>query len=418
VYELDAASLRSARTAASTPPPRVTAVVWYLGFVSFFTDISSEMVSSVLPIYLLVQLQLSPLQFGIVDGLYQGVGAIARLASGFVSDRWGRHKIVAAIGYGISAVCKLGLLAVGSAPAALATLISIDRTGKGLRTAPRDALISLNTRDSDLGAAFGVHRALDAAGVVVGPLLAYLILRATPGRFDAIFVVSFAAAIIGLGVLLLLVDDVHGAASPGSRKLLSDFRALTRHRGFISILVTGVMLNVAVMSDAFLYLMLLRRSGMDTATLPLLFMGTACAYLALAVPFGRLADRAGRARVFVGGYAIVAGIYGAALVVDLGTPGLIACLVIHGAYYAATDGVLAALASSVVPAGLRASGLASVGTATSVAKLGGSILLGALWSWAGPSAVLGFGCVATLAVLALAYAPLTRADGSHSGANA
>lgn len=145
-----------------------------LGLVSCFTDISSEMVSSILPIYLLVELQLSPLQFGLVDGLYQGVTAIARLGSGVVADRWHRYKAVAVAGYAMSAVCKLGLLAVGHAPAGLATVIAVDRTGKGLRTAPRDAMISLSARGGDMAAAFGVHRALDTIGVVVGPLLAYL----------------------------------------------------------------------------------------------------------------------------------------------------------------------------------------------------------------------------------------------------
>jgi nitrate/nitrite transporter NarK len=153
VYPLDVGSLRSllaARVRGVSARPVIVRTVWLLGLVSCFTDISSEMVSSILPAYLFVHLQLSPVQFGLVDGLYQGVTAIARLASGVVADRWRGYKLVAAVGYGLSAVCKLGLLASGSAWSVFATILSIDRVGKGIRTAPRDALISLATRPQDL----------------------------------------------------------------------------------------------------------------------------------------------------------------------------------------------------------------------------------------------------------------------------
>ena len=141
--------------------PRVNRNVVGLGFTSLFTDISSEMVSSVLPMYLMLFLRLSPLQFGLVDGLYQGVGALVKIGFGFAADRLARHKEVAFLGYALSAVCKVGLLAVGSAWGLLSAVVIADRTGKGIRTAPRDALISLSTPASELGMAFGVHSALD-----------------------------------------------------------------------------------------------------------------------------------------------------------------------------------------------------------------------------------------------------------------
>jgi len=126
--------------------PRVSRTVVLLGVVSMLTDISSEMVAAVLPLYLVYSLGFTPLQYGVVDGLYQGASALVRLASGFTGDRLRRHKEVATTGYGLSAVCKLGLLAVGSAWGAVGAIILLDRTGKGIRTAPRDALISLNSR--------------------------------------------------------------------------------------------------------------------------------------------------------------------------------------------------------------------------------------------------------------------------------
>src|SRR5712692_3744431 len=186
------------------PAPRrsrrlgVSRNVLFLGLTSLVTDISSEMVSTVLPLYLVFYLRFTPLEFGIVDGLYQGGGAIARVAGGLLADRWRRHKEVAAAGYALSAACKLGLLAAGSGPGALGAIVLLDRMGKGLRTAPRDALISLSSKRGELATAFGVHRALDTGGALLGPLVAFGLLALVPGAFDAVFVASFCAAVVGL----------------------------------------------------------------------------------------------------------------------------------------------------------------------------------------------------------------------------
>jgi len=410
MYQVDVASIRTAALARGRARARIPHTVWLLGAVSCLTDISSEMVSSVLPLFLLVQLQYSPVAFGVMDGLYQGVSALARLASGIVADRWQRYKALAAAGYGLSAICKLGLLACSSAPAALAAVISIDRTGKGIRTAPRDALISLSTDESELGAAFGVHRALDTAGVVIGPLAAFLILSAAPNAYDAVFVASFGVAVVGLSVLWLFVNEHTGARIADVRASLRDTLALARDRRFAHILVAGTLLSVTVMSDAFLYLMIQRRMSGASEHLPLFYIGTACAFLALAAPVGRLADRIGRARVFLAGHVVVIAVYAAAVGFQFGTPGIIVCLALHGAYYAATDGVLPALTSAIVPEDRRASGLAAVATGTSLAKLFGSIALGVLWAWKGTAAVLIFGLVGTSVALAWAATVLPALD--------
>ena len=186
---------------------RVSRNVVLLGLTSMFTDISSEMVATILPLYLVFGLGLSPLQFGVADGLYQGVTAFVRLGGGFVADRWRRYKEVAVFGYALSAVCKLGLVAVGSAWTALTAVLVLDRSGKGIRTAPRDAMISLSSEREDLGTAFGVHRALDTAGAMLGPLVAFGLLALVPRAFDAVFVVSFCVAMIGLGLLVLFVKN-------------------------------------------------------------------------------------------------------------------------------------------------------------------------------------------------------------------
>lgn len=217
-------------------------------------------------------------------------------------------------------------------------------------------------------------------------------------------------AVIGLGILVLLVNDTGRGRVQQAVTSVRDMLALGRNRQLGTVLVTAALLGVTVMSDAFLYLMLQRRSGMEPETLPLLFIGTSCAFLILAVPCGRLADRIGRSHVFLGGHAIVIALYAVALFAPLNVWIVVVCLALHGLYYATTDGVLAALASSMVPPEVRASGLATVATASSLARLVGSVLLGALWTWRGPGAVLAFGLTATSVVLLWAVVMLPRAE--------
>ena len=231
--------------------PRVSRNVLGLGLTSLFTDISSEMVSAVLPLYFISILRMTPLQFGVVDGLYQGVSALVRLAGGLAADRSRRYKEVAALGYGLSAFCKLGLLAAGGLWTLLAALMVVDRTGKGIRTAPRDALISLSSRPEQLGTAFGVHRAMDTAGAMIGPIIAFALLSLAPMAFDAVFVTSFCFALIGLGVLLLFVQNRHGhaeapadepAVEPVSLRSALELLAAPRFRGLV---IAGTLLGLA-----------------------------------------------------------------------------------------------------------------------------------------------------------------------------
>jgi MFS family permease len=375
----------------------VARTVWLLGLVSCFTDISAEMVSSILPVYLFVHLQLSAVQFGVIDGLYQGVTAFARLASGIVADRWRQYKLVATLGYGLSAVCKLGLLATGNAWSAVAAVVSADRLGKGIRTAPRDALISLSTRPADLASAFGVHRALDTVGVLAGPLLAFWILSAMPSRFDAIFVVSFAIALIGIAVLVLLVDDRQDV--DGAPRLTVDLLDLLRNRPFVTIASVAALTSFVVVSDAFLYLLIQWNRGSGAESIPLLYAGTATAYLVLAAPLGRVADRIGRVPVFVMGLACMVLVYAGVASLDIQLWTLPLFLLLHGAFYASTDGVIAALASGSTPVLVRASGLAALNTATSLTRLAGSVIVGVVWSWRGPGTVVTLALAATMAAL-------------------
>jgi MFS family permease len=363
---------------------RVSHNVLFLGFTSLFTDVSSEMISTILPLYLVFSLGLAPINFGIIDGLYQGSAAVMRLASGLIADRWRRYKEVAAVGYALSAICKLGLLAVGNVWTALAGIILLDRMGKGVRTAPRDALISLSTSQDELATAFGVHRALDTAGAMIGPLVAFGLLVLAPGAFDAVFVVSFCFAMIGLGILTLFVQNRPAdrtISTASSAVSLQDIAGLLRLPRLRVLLLIGTVLSLATISDGFLYVGLQRRLNFNVGFFPLLYVATALVYMVLAVPLGRLADRIGRERVFIGGYVLLLIVYTSLLLPTVIPLAIFAYLVLFGAYYAATDGVLMALASTVLPPELRTSGLALLTTATGLARLFSSILFGLLWTW-------------------------------------
>jgi MFS family permease len=243
----------------------------------------------------------------------------------------------------------------------------------------------LSSEQSKLGLAFGVHRALDTLGAMIGPLIAFGLLSLLPNAFDATFVASLAFAVIGLGVLGLFVEN-RTSAVPGESVVKPSLRAalgLLRAPELRVLVIAGSALGIVTISDAFLYLGLQQRLDFSSGLLPLLYVVTSLIYFVLAVPFGRMADRIGRGRVFVGGYALLLVVYALLLVPSVGLPELMVCLVLFGAYYAATDGVLMALASPTLPENLRTSGLALLTTATSLTRLVASVLFGALWTWWG-----------------------------------
>jgi MFS family permease len=392
---------------------RVDRNVAFLGLTSMFTDVSSEMITAVAPIYLTTVLGLTALQFGLVDGLYQGVTALLRTASGLVADRRGRHKEAAFAGYALAAVCKLVLFVAPGAPVPVVGSLLLDRVGKGIRAVPRDALITLSSRRAHLGEAFGVHRALDTAGALLGPIVAFVLLAAVPGRYDAVFLTSFCAAVLGLSILVLFVEnraadgDMPGSPRPVS---LRSALGLLRQPEFRILVVAGTTLALVTIGDAFVYLVLQRRANLDARFFPLLYVGTAFVFLTLAIPAGRLADRYGRQRMFLAGYVLLLAAY---LVLLLPAPGLVAvsaCLLLLGAYYAATDGVLMALAGATLPSSYVGSGIALLTTAIALARLAAAVVFGALWSWGGPEpAVLAFGLALALTILGTAAAVRGRA---------
>ena len=375
------ASVERPAEAVAGRTKRIAGNVLALGAVSLVTDVSSEMVSAVLPLYLVVGLGLGPVVYGLVDGLYTGATALLRLVGGYVADRVRRRKLVAGLGYGISAVAKFGLLAAGTWVPGIGAAIVADRAGKGLRTAPRDALITLSAPAGSLGRAFGVHRAMDTTGAFAGPLVALAVLAASGQAFDAVFVTSGCVAAIGVLVLVLFVRDQRGPESAAKAVDLRAATALLRLAPVRSLLLGAVLLGLSTIGDGFVYLLLQRRENLAVGWFPLLAVGTSLVYLLLAVPLGTLADRIGRPPIFLGGYAALLAVYLLLATSWGGLPALLSVLFLYGVFYAATDGVLMALAGPLLPPELRTTGLALIQTGQALAYLVSSVLFGLAWHW-------------------------------------
>jgi MFS family permease len=271
-------------------------------------------------------------------------------------------------------------------------VIAADRAGKGLRTAPRDALITLSAPPDQLGRAFGVHRTMDSVGAFLGPLVALAVLALAGQQYDAVFVTSFCVAAFAVVILALFVRD-HAGSPPApepSRGAVSVRQAagLLRISGVRRLLAAACLLGLATVGDGFVYLLLQRREDLSLGWFPLLAVGTSLAYLLLAAPLGVLADRVGRLPVTLCGYGALILVY-LALLGPIGGPVLvIVVLGLYGLFYAATDGILMALAAPLLPERLRTTGLALVQTGQATAYLGSSVLFGVAWQWWGTGAAI------------------------------
>jgi MFS family permease len=376
-----------------------------LGTVSLLTDVSSEMLVAVVGYYLLNVLHQSTTAVGLLDGLYNGIPALLAIPAAYLADRYQRRKALAGLGYGLSAVTKLGFPVVGPSFAGLGGLLSADRFGKGLRSAPRDALISLSTPPEIQGRAFGVHRMMDTVGACIGPLIAALVLAWTVElggerkAFDALFVICFCVAAIGLVVFWLYVTDHREPTRTGSDVSLTAGLSLLRQRWFLRTGLAVALLGVAWVSDTFVYLTLAHRMHLSASRYALLATGTTGTYLLLAIPVGRLADRTGRWRVFVAGHVLLVTAY-LFLAGPVGGGWLLAgALVLPGAAYAATDGVLMAYCGPRIPPALRTSGLAVMQAIGALAGFVSSVAFGMAWTHSGPRTVMLWFAVAMAAAI-------------------
>ena len=403
----DRARLAKGQSARGRWRTMVTANVLALGVTSLITDISSEMVTAVLPVYLVSGLGLSMLRFGFLDGAYSGSAALLRIVGGYLADRFTARKLVAGIGYLMSAVTKLGFPLAGSSVPGIGAVMAVDRAGKGIRTAPRDALISLSTPPDAQGRAFGVHRAMDTVGAFIGPVVAFTLMSLLSTQlgtaYDAVFVVSFCVGAVGVAALVLFVRDPYAQQRAGRTAvpLRAGLRLLGR-APFRRACAGAGLLGLATVSDAFVYLALQRRTDLATSYFPLLPLGTTGVYLLAAVPLGSLSDRVGRWTVFLAGHACLIAAYlllGGAL--DLRGVALIGAVpALHGLFYAGTDGVLMAHAAPLLPEHLRSSGMSVLQSVQTLGRALSSVVFGAAWMRWGPSGTVhGFTVALVVAVV-------------------
>ena len=379
----------------ATQRPAIPRAVWMLGFVSLFTDMGSEIVHSLLPVLLATTLGASMLTIGLLEGAAEATVLFTKVFSGWASDAFGRRKPLVLFGYGLAAVVK-PLFPLAGSVAAVATARLLDRFGKGIRGAPRDALVGDITPASIRGAAFGLRQSMDTIGAVVGPLLAVVLMTVFA---DDIRSVLWVAVIPGFIAVLLLATavreppDTHArtARLPITREGLSRLGA-----PFWRLAALGGLVALARFSEAFLVLCASDR-GLPVAWVPMVLVVMSVVYAATAYPAGWLSDRMPRRRLLAAGMlALVVG--DALLAVDGGIALAFAGIAAWGLHMGLTQGILASLVVDRVPAAYRATAFGMFNLVSGVALLLASGGAGALWEAWGPASAFWTG--AALAAVA------------------
>ncbi|WP_018131921.1 MFS transporter [Effusibacillus pohliae] len=367
-----------------------------VGWVSLFTDVSSEMIVPILPLFLTTVLHVQTATIGLIEGIAESTVSILKLFSGWLSDRIGRRKPLMIVGYGLSNLVK-PLFALSTTWGQVLAIRFADRFGKGVRGAPRDALIADTTPQQDRGRAFGFHRAMDTLGAAAGPFLAFWILSQFAGDYRAVFWVSAIPGVLAVILLIFFLKERTGEQAGGERSWPTiSFR--NQNRRFISFTFAATLFAIGNSSDAFLILRA-QDAGMEPAQIPLAYFAFNLTYSLLAMPAGILSDRIGRRSVLVAGYLIFAAIYLGFAFAD--QPAWIwALFLVYGVYYAATEGIQKAYIADLVPAGQRGTAIGTFNAVTGLAALPASLLAGTLWQTFGATAA--FAVSSLLALLAAA----------------
>lgn len=384
--------------------PRIPAAIWALGLVSMFMDISSEMIHSLLPMFLATSLGVSATAIGLIEGLAESTALIVKVFSGVLSDWLGKRKGLALLGYALGAFSKpFFALATGAGLVVAARLV--DRVGKGIRGAPRDALVADLTPPEVRGAAFGLRQSLDTVGAFLGPLLATAFMLLWADDFRAVFWVAVVPGVIAVLVLALGVREPerHG----GERRVNPIRRETLRllGPGYWWVVALGSVFTLARFSEAFLVLRA-QQLGVSMALVPLVMVAMNVVYAASAYPFGWLADRVSHTRLLGGGLVVLLA-SDVLLARAAGLPGLLAGVALWGTHMGMTQGLLAAMVADTAPAPLRGTAYGVFNLASGLAMLAASLVAGGLWDAFGPAATFwaGAGFAGFSLLLLLAWHP-------------
>lgn len=382
-------------------PGGIPPAIWALGLVSLLMDVSSEMIHGLLPAFLVTALGASALTVGLIEGAAEATALLVRVFSGVLSDAWGRRKPLAVLGYGLGALSK-PLFAIAAGSGMVLTARLVDRVGKGIRGAPRDALVADLAPPEVRGAAFGLRQSLDTVGAFIGPLLAIGLMLAWAGDFRAVF---WVAAIPGLLAVLLLAFGVREPRRQGGGSPASPIRR--RQLGRLSgaywwVVGIGAIFTLARFSEAFL---ILRASegGLPVAMTPLVLVAMNVVYALAAYPFGRLADRVSHRRLLALGLLVLIGA-DLALASGTGWVPVSAGIALWGLHLGMTQGLLATMVAAAAPADLRGTAFGAFHLVAGIAMLLASTIAGLLWDGVGAAACFVAG--AAFSVLALAVTAL------------
>jgi MFS family permease len=400
-----------ANAATVSDVTRIPAGVWVLGFVSLLMDVSSEMIHSLLPVFMVTGLGASALVVGIVEGIAEATALIVKVFSGALSDFLGRRKALTVAGYGLAALSK-PLFALATTVNVVLAARFMDRVGKGIRGAPRDALIADLTPASIRGAAYGLRQSLDTIGAFLGPLLAIALMIAFAGDFQSVFWVAALPAVLSVGLLMVGIRESEravGAPQPVNPLRASVLRTLPA--AFWWVVLAGGVFTLARFSEAFL-LLRTQEQGLPDAYAPAVLVLMNLVFALTAYPMGRLADRINPMRLLGAGLAVLVGAdlaiaWSESLAVTAVGVGL------WGLHMGMTQGVLAAMVAASAPDHLRGTAFGMFNLIAGVAMLIASILAGWLWDHFGSAMTFyggaGFAVAAfTLFLVGPRYGALTK----------
>ncbi|MBH9577072.1 MFS transporter [Inhella proteolytica] len=382
----------------SAAPGRIPAAVWVLGFVSLLMDISSEMVHSLLPLFLVGTLGASALVLGLIEGLAEATALVVKVFSGALSDYLGRRKGLALFGYALGALTK-PLFALAPTTGWVLTARLLDRLGKGVRGAPRDALVADLAPPELRGAAFGLRQSLDTVGAFLGPLLAVGLMLLWANDFRAVFWVAVIPGLLAVGLLLFGIREPAGPAAEQRSNPIRRERLRQLGRGYWWVVALGAVFTLARFSEAFLVLRA-EQSGIALALVPLVMVAMNLVYAATAYPFGRLSDRMSHHQLLAAGLLVL-------VVADLVLAtaghwaGVLAGVTLWGVHMGMTQGLLAAMVAAEAPAALRGTAFGFFNLVSGVALLLASALAGLLWDGFGSAATFYAGAALSAVAAAL-----------------
>ena len=373
--------------------------------MSLFTDAATEMVYPLLPVYLSRVLGASAVSLGIIEGVAEGVNSLLKIVAGKLSDRWARRKPIVIAGYLISSAVR-PFIAVTTAWTQVLAIRALDRTGKGIRGAPRDAMLAELATPDIRGRVYGFHRAMDHSGAVVGPLIATAFLFAWPGEYRLLFALTIVPGALAVWMLLKVPEEVRSGANSQITRHESEIANARLPGRLWGVLAIILLFSLGNSADAFLLLRLSAALGHD-AYLPLLWSSLHIVKASLSMYGGALSDRVGRKGVIVAGWSIYAIVYVAFAVVE-SAPWLVVWFMAYGMYFGLAEGTEKALVADLAPAGARGSAFGFYNAALGIGALLASIAFGVLYERFGHATAFGMG--AGLAAIAAVLLLLVRTD--------